>query len=399
MPSPIPDKVAPAPAAELALSAPLAVPASAKVPAVRAPTLAAAPEQRVARKRPWLWALGAVLVLAVGGGFYWWQPWAAKVPLVVVETVAPAPLSRVLAVNGRIAALHPVEVRATISGTVLEVLKAEGDRVANGEVIARIDAVGQQAAVRQALAALDVGTVAQVQAMADADRLRALGGNVTRNALEDATRKLQSARQEIDRLAAFFDQAQIQLAKYTITAPIAGTVLIRGVEPGQSAEATTILFTLADQSPLVVQAEVDETYAAQIAVGQKAVLQMAGETATRPGHVSFVSPRVNPDTGALVVKITPDPAISAPVGLTVTANIVVDEKASGFTAPRSAILTEAEATAAYVIVDGKAKRRVVSVVPWPAVRLEVTEGLTEGDVLIVDPTGLTDGQAVKIAKP
>jgi len=330
-------------------------------------------------------------------GLLWWQPWAATVSLVTVETIAPAALTRVLAVNGRIVALHPADVRTTVSGSVLEVMKAEGDGVTQGETLARIDAAGQHATVRQALAALDAGTVAQTQAETDEARLRDLGGNVTRNALQDATRKLQSARQEVDRLAALFDQAQIQLSKYTIIAPIAGTVLIRGVEPGQTADATTVLFTLADTSPPVVQTEVDEAYAAQIALGQEAVLQLVGETATHSGAVSFVAPRVNPDTGALVVRITPDPALSAPVGLTVTANIVVDRQQAALSAPRAALVAGSDPPAVLVLDGTTARKRDVTVIDWPAARLIVTSGLAAGDRLIADATGLSDGQTIKVA--
>lgn len=373
------------------------LPASAappQVPAVVAQDMAAARPE--ARNRPWLWAGAAALALALGV-LVWFQPWAANVPVVSVETVAPTDLTRVLAVNGRIAALHPVEVRATVNGTILTVAKAEGDSVVPGETLATIDSASQQATLRQAMAALDAGTVAQAQAQTDEDRLRALGGNITRNALEDASRATQTAAEEVTRLAALFDLAQIQLAKYTITAPIAGTVLIRGVEPGQTADATTVLFTLADQSPPMVQTEVDEAYATQIRPGQEAVLQLVGETETHPGRVSFVAPRVNPDTGALVVRITPDPALSAPIGLTVTANIVVDQQADALSIPRAALIAGSE-TPAVLLFDGiKAQRREVAVIPWPATRLIVTSGLVAGDVVITDATGITDGQTVKVA--
>ncbi len=366
----------------------------APVPALRKPDPVAVKPAKP--KRRWLFVLAAGLVLGAGG-VIWWQPWVAAVPLVTVETVAPAALTRVLAVNGRIAALHPVEVRTSVVGTVLEVLKSEGDSVTPGEVIARIDAIGSQAAVRQALAALDAGTVAQAQAATDVQRLRSLGDNVTRNAVEDATRTLQSAGQEIDRLAALVDQAQIQLAKYTITAPIAGTVLIRGVQPGQTADATTVLFTLADTAPPVVQTEVDEAYAAQIGLGQEAVLQLVGENATHPGRVSFVAPRVNPDTGALVVKITPDPPLIAPVGLTVTANIVVDRQAAALSIPRAAVMAGTDPPFVLMLDGTIARKREVAVIEWPAARLIVTSGLTAGERVIADATGLVDGQTVRIA--
>ena len=82
----------------------------------------------------------AVLAAIALGGLAWWQPWAARVPLVGIEIVTTGPVSRVLAVNGRVAALHSVGVRSSVPGLLTEVLVTSGDTVQAGAVIARLDA-------------------------------------------------------------------------------------------------------------------------------------------------------------------------------------------------------------------------------------------------------------------
>jgi len=106
---------------------------------------------------------------------------------------------------------------------------------------------------------------------------------------------------------------------------------------------------------------------------------------------------VDADTGGLAVKLTPDADLIAPIGLTVTANITVDDRASAITVPRAAVISDAEGNAVLVLADGQAQRRAVQVIDWPAARLIVTGGLAPGDVVIADATGLADGQAVKVA--
>ena len=373
---------------------PLASPADAiQVPAIHRPD---ASKPWPAPKPPWTVPLIVVAGLAAAALWYT-QSWSSAIPTVVTETIAPAPLSRVLALNGRIATLHPVNVTASISGSVLTVTRSEGDTVAMGEPLVLIDASSQQAAVRQARAALDFGTLAQQQRAADVTRLQELGTVIARTALEDANRLLQQADQEVGRLSALFQQAEILLAKYTISAPIAGTVLARNVEPGQTVNTATILFTLSDLSAPVVQTEVDEAYAAQIALGQPAILQLVGETVIHPGKVSFVAPSVNADTGSLVVKITPDQPLAAPVGLTVTANIVVDNQPTALSIPRAALTSGTGAPSVMVVQGGVAHQRDVTVIDWPAARLIVTQGLVAGDLVITDPTGIKDGQSVKVS--
>lgn len=327
------------------------------------------------------------------------QPWSAGIPVVGLEVVAPGLVTRVLAVNGRIAALRSVDVKSTVAGTLVAPLAEEGDIVAQGAILARLDDTPQQAVVRQTAAALDSGLVSQKQARDALDRAEALGENVTRVTLDDARRSSERADREVGRLSALHDQAQFQLTKFSIDAPIAGTILTRGVEPGQVVDPTTPLFTLADLSELVVETDVDESYATQLKVGMPAVMQLTGDERTLDGRISFVAPVVDPDTGGLAMKIAFAEPQTAPVGLTVTANIIVDRRENAISAPRAALVTTGSERALFVLVDEKARRVPVSVIDWPADRLIVTEGLKAGDRLIVNANGLSDGQNVKVARP
>ncbi|PTE22500.1 efflux transporter periplasmic adaptor subunit [Cereibacter changlensis JA139] len=325
------------------------------------------------------------------------QSWSATIPVVAVETVLLGPVTRILAVNGRIAGVTSVDVQPLVSGTVVEVLVAEGDTVVRGDTLVQLDTAAQQAIVKQAVAGLDVVLVAQEDAKAILERTRALGGNAARMVLEGAARAEQTAAQEVARMTALLEQAQIQLTKFTIRAPIAGTVLILHADLGQSADPVTSLLTIADLGQLVVETDVDESYATQIRTGQAAALQLSGEELVRTGHVSFVSQWVDPATGGLAVKLAPDSALRAPIGLTVTANIIVDDRAAANTVPRAAIVTDAAGFAVLLFSDGHARRRAVKVIDWPAPRLIVTEGLAPGDVVIADATGLADGQVIRVA--
>jgi multidrug efflux pump subunit AcrA (membrane-fusion protein) len=111
----------------------------------------------------WLWwgagALGLVLA-----GVALSQFWMARPTPVSVEIVTPAPVTRVLAVNGRLAAVHSVAVRTRVGGAVVALPVAEGDVVEAGQVLARIDAEAQNAVVRQAMAALDAALIARDEA-------------------------------------------------------------------------------------------------------------------------------------------------------------------------------------------------------------------------------------------
>ena len=349
-------------------------------------------------RRVWVWGFGLFLA-AVVGFVLWFQPWAAGPVPVSIEIAAFAPVTRVLAVNGRVAALHSVDVRALVSGPLEDVLVSEGQGVRPGTALARIDAAAQQAVLRQAVAGLDAALVAQDQASTTLARTENLGQNVARTVLENAASAMGAAAQDVARMTALVDQAQIQLRNFTIRAPMEGTVLAVNVDPGQTVDPATVLLTVADLSQLLAETDVDEAYATQIHAGLPAVLLLAGETVPRNGQVSFVSQRVDAATGGLAVKLSFDEAVIAPVGLTVTANIIVDKQDAAVTVPRAAILSADAQDAVFVVIDERATRRSVTVVDWPAARLIVTEGLAPGDAVILDATGITDGQAVRVGQP
>lgn len=363
----------------------------AQVPALRAAPAAPA---RASKRRRWPWLVGGVLAILAAALVYL-QPWTPAPIPVVVEQVALAPVTRVLAVNGRIAALHAVDLRPLVGGTVTQVAVQEGQQVEAGQVLVRLDTAAQDAVLRQAVAALDAALVAQEQADATYARSLALGANVSDAALAADRRAAQSAMQEVARMTAMLEQAQVQLARHTLRAPIAGSIVVLEAEMGQNADMATALLTLADLETLIVETDVDEAYASQIAIGQAAVLRLSGEADTRAGQVRTVAGRVDVATGGLAVQIGFDAPVRAPLGLTVTANIVVDRRDAALTVPRTALVTDSAGTAVFLAQDGVARRRAVAVIDWPAGRLIVTDGLAPGDRVITDATGLGDGQAIR----
>lgn len=359
----------------------------------RVPSVHNGVEAHTKKKRIWIWgAIGLVSIAAAALAHS--QFWMTRIQTVVVEISELSPATRVLAVNGQIAAVHSLTVRPLVSGTLERLSVIEGDKVAVGQVLGKINADNQNAIVRQSMAGLDASLETQRQATEDYARTLKLGNAVARTALENDGHAKQSATQEVARQTALLDQSTIALKNHTIHAPIAGSVLILNVDLGQLVDPSTALLTLANLQKLVVETDVDEVYATQIAEDQPARLQLAGESGIRAGHVSYVSAQVDIATGGLAVRIAFEEQLEAPIGMSVTTNIIVEQRAEALTLPRTAIVASETGSAFYVVVNGKAHLRPVSVIEWPAARLIVTAGLSEGDTVVVDAEGLKDGQSV-----
>ena len=349
---------------------------------------------RKTKKRHWL---GALIMVAVAGGAAYAvieRPWEPKPKAVAVEIVKPGPVEQVLAVNGRVAAQNSVTVRAAVSAQALSVSVDIGEAVREGDILVELDAALAEAQAEQARAALDAQQVRQRQAETAAQRTRALGENTPRSTLEDAELSLAGAINETARLQAALEQANRQVAQYTIKAPMSGIILTRGVDAGQMVDAQTQLFVIADTSSLVVETDVDELYSSRVQEGLKALLKPVGASIAQHGTVTLAAPTVDSATGGRAIKIAFDEPVDLPVGLTVNANVIVDAYEDVLSIPRSAVVTEGADSHVLVIADGLAVARVISFNDWPADRVVVTEGLAPDDVVILDPAGLEPGDAV-----
>lgn len=350
------------------------------------------------RKKKLGWWLVLLAIVAAAGTYAGiTRPWAPKPKVVAAEVVAPAPVSQVLAVNGRVAASQSVTVRAAVSGQAIEVAAGVGDSVVPGALLVKLDAALVEAQVEQARAALEAQQAKQRQAEATAERTQALGDNTTRSSREDADLALAAAVNETARLQAALDQAQRQLAQYTISAPMAGTVLSRGVEPGQQVDPQAELFVIADTADLVVETDVDELYSSRVSTGLRALLKPVGATVAQHGTVVFAAPTVDAATGGRAIKIAFDEPVSLPVGQTVNANVIVEEVEDALSIPRRAIITDGADSHVLLIIDGVAVARPIVFSDWPADRVIVTEGLAPGDVVILDPEAVAVDDLVEAA--
>jgi RND family efflux transporter MFP subunit len=352
------------------------------------------------RRRKLFWPVTLIAIgLLIVGWVAMSRPWEPKPILVKTETLAEGPAARILAVNGRVVPGARIDVRSTVSGQVKQLAAAEGDVVAEGAIIATIDDAGQRAAVEQTAAALDSALARQSQAQLDVDRATQLGDTISRKQAEEAKLALETAAREVERLQAARDQAAAKLDEYTIRAPFAGTVLTRGVDPGQVIDSSSFIFEIADLKTLKVEATVDELYAAEVATGLKVKLAPTGFSRVLESSLEFVAPTVNSATGGRLVRIplSAEDGLNLPVGLTVITNIEVEARPMALTVPRAAILTGDQGSYVYVLSGTGAEARSISFIDWPAERLIVTEGLAAGDVVVLEPGKVKPKALIKSA--
>jgi HlyD family secretion protein len=237
----------------------------------------------------WIALIIAVALLAALGGYLAWprgDPAAGWEQRPAVRGDLPLTVTAV----GKLDPVDSVQVGSDLSGRLIEVVVRANDRVAAGQVIARLDPEPFDNAVVQAEAQLASARAVVVQAQAnltaaerDIDQLGRLvaQGAATRAELERAQTavevgraNLRGARAQRDQAAAARDRAGDNLRHSAIVAPIAGVVARRYVDPGQtvvSAMQATPLFDIAsDLGQMLAKVGVDEADIGRVAAGQAA---------------------------------------------------------------------------------------------------------------------------------
>ncbi len=343
-------------------------------------------------KQRWLVAI-AVFVLALAGGWLL-MPRERDVAVVVA---AEAPAERVLAVNGRIRPRLQVDVRPLIGGALVALPFDVGDRVAAGQILARIDDAPETAAIAEAAAAVQAQAATLAQARRELARFEALGQFATRRDVEQRRLAVEEGARELSRRQASVERAREQRDRRVLRAPFAGVIMERPVDPGQTVGLDSIIYRLADLTRPQVLVEVDEIYAAEIRPGMAATVRLPGQTRLLRAEVLHIEPRVDPATGARDVRLGMiDAAGDAPSGLTVTVNLVIETRARAISVPRSAIVQAGDgATLRIVGLDGVVRVRAVRFIDWPAERVIVTGGIKAGERVLVDPAAAMPGETVR----
>ncbi|HLK23066.1 MAG TPA: efflux RND transporter periplasmic adaptor subunit [Caulobacteraceae bacterium] len=396
------------------------------------------PQRR--RRRPWALIIGAAAAaLAVIGALVWYlvaQPDRTAVRAATAAAVSSAGAPQgapLLDASGYVVAQREATVSAKIPGKVLAVLIQEGQRVAAGQVIARLDDSNARAAeaqaaaqVAQAEANVRLAQAALANAQVKFDRYGGLKGKgvVADQAIDDARTTLDNARADlgVQRSAVAVASAGLNVARRNlddtiVRAPFAGVVTATAAQPGEIVAPVagggftrTGICTIVDMDSLEVDVDVAESFINRVRQGMPAVVRLNAypdwaipaellaviPTADRSKATVAVrvalkvkDPRIVPEMGARVTFLSPAPA-GAPAG----------GPEGGVSVPDEAVKTGDDGqSVVFVIGDGRrVERRAVRLGPHEGANQIVIAGLRPGETVAISDKTLNDGDKVRVIK-
>lgn len=214
-----------------------------------------------------------------------------RAAVVVASRVTTATINDRLRAIGTGRAVSSVSVTPFASGRLTELLVESGARVEAGDVIARLDSDAE-------VIALDRARISLRDAEARLERIRALRASNTATAVQ-----LDEAELSVSTAQLALRDAELTLARRSITAPISGTVGILPVSAGNHVTPQSEVATIDDRSRIVVDFWVPERFAGMIFVGQP----VSASPTARPGDtfegtVSAIDNHIDPQSRTLHVQ-------------------------------------------------------------------------------------------------
>lgn len=336
-----------------------------------------------------------------------------------IEVKAQAVQSAILS-SGALAYREKVLLRPEVVGKVEAVLVAEGDRVAAGDLIITLDqeqyraqVEQQQANVRLQEIAIERQRVLLENLERQIERQRELYARnlVDSNSYEAAVNELALARidlrsrqQSLSQAEAALAQGRDNLARTEIRSPIDGIVIQLDLQPGEAVITSTTnipgseLAVIADPSVMLAEVQVDEADIAQVRVDQRAAIFAAAFPDTAlPGVVESIAASAaraaNQQNLSFKVKIRliePD-AIAVRPGMSARVEIYTESSEDALAVPLQAVLYDEDADAdaeqpyVFVVENGHAVRRDVTVGLSSDTLMEITTGLSAGDTVVSGP--------------
>ncbi|WEK36995.1 MAG: efflux RND transporter periplasmic adaptor subunit [Candidatus Pseudobacter hemicellulosilyticus] len=306
-----------------------------------------------------------------------------------VDTVSKAAPNTDVLANGIFAPSQELSFSAEKAGRVVNVLVKEGNAVRKGQVLATIR-------VDQLSVDMQSAEAAYQTALADKERYENAfrTGGVTQQQLDQAKLNLSNAKAKLD-------QSRINLGDASIRATIDGIVNERYIEPGSVVAAGTKLFDIVNVSTLKLNVTVNEGQVAGLSVGKGVkVAASVFPGKSFAGKVTFIAPKADASLNFPVeIEISNNAANQLKAGMYGTAFFDFPNQAPVTIIPRTAFVGSVSSNQVFVVENGIARLKQVTPGRLFGDRVEVLEGLQDGNLVITSgQINLTDGTAVSIIK-
>lgn len=302
-------------------------------------------------------------------------------------TLKPEPAARERTWDGVVQAVNRATLAAQTAGRVVELPFDVNDYVKAGDVVVRFTDVEQRSGRAQADAALKAAQAQSAEAQADQQRIAGLAERqlVSRQQLDQATARRDSARANLAAAQAGVRQAGEQVDYTVVRAPYSGLITERFVQIGETVRPGQPLIAGLSLAQLRVEVQVPQADIAAIREHKTAVVRLA-DGRDVPAEKLIVFPYADANTHTFTVRLElPEVETGLQPGNSAKVRFKLGE-AERLLVPATALVRRSEVQGVYVVTaEGSVVLRQIRLGHAFADRVEVLAGLSAGDVVALDP--------------
>lgn len=287
---------------------------------------------------------------------------------------------------GKVEAIAQASVSAKISGRATGINVELGDYVTKDQILATIEQIDYQNQLSQAQATLTQAEASLTQSQANFARMEKLFAEsvVSQQEYDAAKTAYDIAVSQHNQGKIGVSLATEQLKNTTITAPINGYIASRNINQGEMIGSSSPLFTIVDLSQVYVTVNLSDSYIGQTRIGQKAKVTLSsvpGENYT--GTVAQIAPAANSSSKTFPVKILlNNTARNFRDGMLANVTLNFNEKNAVLLIPVEAVIDETGNKSVYVVNNGTATRKTITVGISDDKNIEVISGLSADETIV-----------------
>jgi RND family efflux transporter MFP subunit len=338
-------------------------------------------------------------------------PVEEAVPAVSVSSVEKKDLLISIPLTGTLKAQMEVDISSKTPGRLSAVKVDMGQEVEKGDTLATLENRDTAMSIKQAQAQLASAQAQKDQANLDVDRIKKLqeSGASTDSELTGIKTKQALANSSYDAASAMVSLAKESLSSSVLKAPFSGIITKRTANPGQTVSPGTLLFTLHDLSSMILEAGVAERDLGRVQVGQPVTMKVeAYPGKIFEGKIKIIGMSLDPATRKIPLQVEfPNADKKLLSQMYAKAKLQLDTRVGALLIPEAALMDPkssataegGEAKDVFVVKEGVAFRKRISIGAIVDGSCEVLTGLSEGETVITSGQSLVkDNNKVKVVQ-
>lgn len=274
----------------------------------------------------------------------------------------------IIEVNGSVLSNEMVELRPEISGRLVQLNIPDGEKVAEGTILAKINDADLQAQLEQQKSQLDL-------AQKNEKRLNEL---LKINGINQAD--YDAVINQVNSIKANIKVINAQIEKTIIKAPFAGTLGLRMVSNGAYVTPQTLIGTLQQTDEIKIDFTVPEGFSSLIEKGKQVLIQVNESSANKTATISAIEPQINVTTRNIKVRAKLEKGFISPGAFV---KVLLVENKKGIIVPSNAIIPDAKSNQLVVIEQGKAVFKNVETGNRMDEMVEIKSGINIGDSVVI----------------